>query len=215
MRWLFDINNPVMRWITKIFDCMCLSLIWVVASLPMITIGASTTALFAAIHRYIRLEEGGLWKTFWHAFRENFKRSTLCWIVVMLVLVLLAVDVLVFRTMALNGQFLGKMYWVILLLIGIALTWMTYIFSYAERFNGTVKDVLWFSLLMMILHPIKAFVVLALLLGATALVVLAPGFLMIVPAAVCWLCDSVIASVFALHLREEDREQLDAQKKEA
>jgi hypothetical protein len=39
--------------------------------------------------------------------------------------------------------------------------------------------------------------------------------LMIVPAAVCWLCDSVIASVFALHLREEDREQLDAQKKEA
>jgi uncharacterized membrane protein YesL len=117
--------------------------------------------------------------------------------------------------MALNGQFLGKLYWVILLLIGIALTWMTYIFSYAERFNGTVKDVLWFSLLMMILHPIKAFAVLALLLGATALVVLAPGFLMIVPAAVCWLCDSVIASVFALHLREEDREQLDAQKKEA
>ena len=61
MGWLFDINNPVMRWIVKIFDCMCLSFLWVIASLPVFTIGASTTALFAAIHRYIRLEEGGLW----------------------------------------------------------------------------------------------------------------------------------------------------------
>jgi uncharacterized membrane protein YesL len=214
MRWLFDINNPVMHWIMKIFDCMCLSILWVVASLPVITIGASTTALFAAIHRYIRLEEGGLCKTFWRAFRENFKRSTLCWGVVLLVLAVLVVDVLVFRTMALNGQFLGRFYWVILLLIGIALGWMAYLFSYAERFTGSVKDVLRFSLLMMILHPIKAVVVLAILLGGAALVMVAPGVLIIAPAAVCWLCDSVIASVFALHLREEDRDRLEARQKE-
>ena len=28
MRWIFDINNPIMRYVIKIFDCMCLSVLW-------------------------------------------------------------------------------------------------------------------------------------------------------------------------------------------
>lgn len=215
MGWLFDINNPVMRWIVKIFDCMCLSFLWVIASLPVFTVGASTTALFAAIHRYIRLEEGGLWTTFWWAFRDDFKRSTLCWLAVLLVLVLLAVDVLVFRTMAINGQLLGKLYWLILLLIALVATWAIYLFAYAERFTGTVKDVLRTSFLLMVLHPVKAITVLAILLAGAALVIIGPIALSIVPAAVCWLCDIVIAGVFAPHLRPEDRERLEKKQNES
>lgn len=209
MERIFDINNPVMRWIIRIFDCMCLSVLWLAASLPVITAGASTTALYVAIHRCIRLEEGSLWKTFWQAFRENFKRSSLCWLIALAVLALFVLDALVFRTMALNGQPLGGLYWLILLLIAIALTWMAYLFCYAERFTGSVKDVLRFSFLMMVLHPVKAITVLVILLGGAALVLLAPGLLVILPAAVCWLCDVVIAGVFAAHLRPEDRQRLE------
>ena len=215
MGWLFDINNPVMRWIVKIFDCMCLSFLWVIASLPVFTVGASTTALFAAIHRYIRLEEGGLWTTFWRAFRDDFKRSTLCWLAVLLVLVLLAVDALGFRTMAINGQLLGKLYWLILMLIALVATWAIYLFAYAERFAGTVKDVLRMSFLLMVLHPVKAITVLAILLAGAALVIIGPIALSIVPAAVCWLCDIVIAGVFAPHLRPEDRERLEKKQNES
>ena len=215
MGWLFDINNPVMRWIVKIFDCMCLSFLWVIASLPVFTIGASTTALFAAIHRYIRLEEGGLWTTFWRAFRDDFKRSTLCWLAVLLIAALLAVDALVFRTMAINGQLLGKLYWLILLLIALVATWAIYLFAYAERFTGTVKDVLRMSFLLMVLHPVKAITVLAILLAGAALVIIGPIALSIVPAAVCWLCDIVIAGVFAPHLRPEDRERLEKKRIES
>jgi uncharacterized membrane protein YesL len=66
-----------------------------------------------------------------------------------------------------------------------------------------------FSFLMMILHPVKSLTILALVLGSGALVILAPGLLAIVPAACCWLCDIVVASVFVLHLREEDRQRLE------
>jgi uncharacterized membrane protein YesL len=96
-----------------------------------------------------------------------------------------------------------------LLLIGIEATWLTYVFAYTERFTGGVKDTMRFSLLMMILHPVKSLTVLALVLGSGALIMLAPGFLSIVPAACCWLCDIVVASVFMLHLREEDRQRLE------
>lgn len=213
MGWLFDINNPVMRWVVKIFDCICLSILWVAACLPIVTIGAASTALFATIHRYIRLEEGSMLRTFFRAFRENFKRSTLCWLVVLTILALLAVDVLVFRTMAVNGHPLGKLYWLILLLTGVAATWTAYLFAYAERFDGSVKDVLKLSFLLMVLHPMKAAAVLLILLAGAALVAIGPVALSIVPALCCWLCDIVIAGAFSQHLREEDRQRLEAKRK--
>lgn len=213
MGWLFDINNPVMRWIVKIFDCVCLSILWVATCLPIFTVGAATTALFATIHRYIRLDEGSMLKTFFRAFRENFKRSTLCWLLVMVILALLTVDVLVFRTMAINGQPLGKLYWIVILLIGVAITWMAYLFSYAERFEGNIKDVLKLSFLLMMLHPVKAVTVLLILLAGAALVAIGPVALSVVPALCCWLCDIVIAGVFSQHLREEDRQKLEEKRK--
>ena len=209
MRWIFDINNPIMRYVIKVFDCMCLSVLWLVMCLPVFTIGASSTAMFAVIHRYIRLEEESLWKLYWKSFREEFKRTTLCTLVALGILALLVVDALVFRTMVLKGQLLGNLYWLILLLIGIEATWLTYLFAYVERFTGGVKDTMRFSFLMMILHPVKSLTILALVLGSGALVILAPGLLAIVPAACCWLCDIVVASVFVLHLREEDRQRLE------
>ena len=215
MRWIFDINNPVMRYVIKIFDCMCLSVLWLVMCLPIFTIGDSTTAMFAVIHRYIRLEEESLWKLYWKSFREDFKRTTLCWLVALGILVLLAVDALVFRTMVLKGQLLGNLYWLILLLIAIEATWLIYLFAYIERFTGGVKDTLRYSLLMMILHPVKSLTILALVLGSGALVILAPGLLAIVPAACCWLCDIVAASVFVLHLREEDRQRLEESRRKS
>lgn len=215
MRWVFDINNPIMRFVIKVFDCMCLSVLWLAACLPVFTIGASTTAMFAVIHRYIRLEEGSLFMTFWKAFREEFKRTTLCWLAALVLLVLLIIDALVFRTMVMKGQLLGNLYWLILILIGVEATWLAYLFSYAERFTGGVKDTLRFSLLMLILHPVKALTVLALLLLSAALIVLVPGMLIIVPALCCWLCDIVTASVFVLHLRQEDRQRLENSQRES
>ena len=51
----------------------------------------------------------------------------------------LVVDVLVFRTMAINGQLLGKLYWLVMLLVGVVAAWMAYLFSYADRFDGNVR----------------------------------------------------------------------------
>ena len=215
MRWIFDINNPIMRYVIKIFDCMCLSALWLVTCLPIFTIGASTTAMFAVIHRYIRLEEDGFWRVFWKTFREEFKRTTLCTLIALVIFALLIVDALVFRPMAMNGQLLGNLYWLILLLIGIEATWLTYLCAYAERFTGGVKDTMRFSLLLMILHPIKSITVLALVLASGALIIWMPGFLTIVPAVCCWLCDIVVASVFVQHLREEDRQRLEDSRRES
>ena len=65
----------------------------------------------------------------------------------------------------------------------------------------------------MMIHPVKALTVLVILLAGAAMVVIGPVALSIVPALVCWLCDIVIADVFAQHLREEDKQRLEDKRK--
>jgi polyferredoxin len=67
----------------------------------------------------------------------------------------------------------------------------------------------------MALHPVKSFTVMALVLGSMALILLVPGLLTLVPAVCCWFCDIVVASVFVLHLREEDRQRLEESRNES
>lgn len=207
MRWLFDIENPVMRVIIKIFDCMCLSLLWLLCCLPVVTAGAATTALYATVYRYIRKDEGDLLKTYFGAFRENWKRATLAWLLMLAVGVLLGVDVLVFRTMALQGQFLGKLYWLILLLVALWITWTVYAFAYCARFHGSVKDALRGSFLLMILHPVRAVTVFLPAAAGMMLMCVAPGFGFIVPAVVILTCSITLEKIFTLHGRENSTNQ--------
>jgi len=207
MRWIFDIENPVMHYVIKIFDCMCLSVLWLLFSLPVITAGASATALYAAIYHYIRREEGHMWKTFRDAFRENLKRSTLVWLVVLAVAALLCVDVLVFRTMAINGQFLGKLYGLILVLCCVALTWTAFVIAYAARFRGSVRDVLRVSLTLLLAHPIRALMVFVPVAAGTLLGLMIPGLLTILPAATCLAVSFVLENIFALHLPPKDNNE--------
>lgn len=204
MRGIFDIDSPVMRAVIKFFDCICASILWLLFSLPAVTAGASSTALYVTVHHYLRREEGHLLKTFLTAFRDNFKRSTLIWLAALPALGIFAVDALVFRSMAIRGEPLGRLYWLSLLLCCAAVTWVVYLFAYAARFNGTVRDVLRFGLLLMILHPIRALGVFLSVFAGALLVMIGPGLIAIVPTVVCWLVSITLERVFLLHMRPED-----------
>ena len=207
MRRLFDIDSKFMRGLIHIADCICLSVLWLVFSIPIVTMGASSAALYAAVYKYIRRDEGYLWRTFWEAFKENLRRSTLAWLPALPLLVLLIVDALVFRSMYLQGKLIGNLYWVVLILICVAVTWTAWLSAYCARFNGSVKDVLRFSALLMAAHPIKSLWVFLPILAGAALVLIAPVLLLIVPAAACWIGSVTMEKVFLLHMRPEDVEK--------
>ncbi len=132
-----------MGFLLKAFDCVCLSLLWLLFSLPVITLGAASAALYRAAHLCLQKEEGYLLRTFWEAFRENFKRSTLCWLVVLAILAVLVLDAVFFRGLLLKGDVFGKLYWVMLLLICVVVTWMAFLSGYSARCNRvSYQDVL-------------------------------------------------------------------------
>ncbi|MDE6590854.1 MAG: YesL family protein [Oscillospiraceae bacterium] len=204
MKGLFSYDSPVMGALTSIGDCICLSAMWLVFSLPILTIGASTTALYAAAYHVIRKKEGGLWQSFWGAFKENFKRSTLLWLVVLAVMVLLTVDVFVLRYIRLSGGAMGVLYWPVIAIWCAALTWAVYLAAYAARFSGTVREVLRYGAMLIALHPVKALGVLFPVLGGLAVTLLVPFMALVMPAAVFVLCSLTTERVFRLHMRPED-----------
>ena len=122
MRRLLDINNPIMRFLVNMFDLMGLSVLWVVFSLPIFTMGAASTALYSAAYHHVRKGEDYLWNSFFSAFKENFKRSTLTWLVALAILGFLGADALLLRSLILRGYPFGWFYGVTLALLALALT---------------------------------------------------------------------------------------------
>ena len=61
---MFSYDNKVFDVINKIVDWLFVSLLWLLFSLPVVTVGASTTALFETVHKVIRRGKGYVWRTF-------------------------------------------------------------------------------------------------------------------------------------------------------
>ena len=86
-RSIFRPYGPVWNFCNTITDVLLLSLLWCGCSLPLITLGASTTALYDAAVHGIRYREPGLYRRFFRTFRREWKTSvpvTLIWGAVLL-----------------------------------------------------------------------------------------------------------------------------------
>ena len=85
-------DNVVMRALGKMGDMICLNVMWVICCIPIITIGASTTALYTVMLRMVKNEEGYIFRGFLKAFKSNFKQSTLIWLILLLLGIVWTVD---------------------------------------------------------------------------------------------------------------------------
>ena len=116
MNRIFDPENRFWMFMSKIADVLCISLLWLIFSIPVVTIGASTTALFQFTLKQSANEEGYVWQTFWSAFRKNFKQATIIWVPALLLGALLIVEAYVCIAM---GTAFSNMLFFAFVLLGI------------------------------------------------------------------------------------------------
>ena len=208
MRKLLDINNPVMRFLVALFDLIVLSVLWVVFSLPVFTMGAASAALYHAVYHHVRKGEDYIWSSFFDAFKANFKRQTLAWLVALGILAVLTFDAIVFRSIYLQGKPFGWVYYAVLVLLAFAVTWTVYLAAYGARFNGSVKDVLRFSFILFRAHPILLLCVMVLVVGGIALALTVAPLMIIIPAGVYWGSTFPLEAAFRKHMQPEDLERV-------
>ena len=61
---MFNYEGRLFRALSFFADMILLQLIWVVFSLPLVTIGSSTTAAYYAAMKKLEYEEGHIWSNF-------------------------------------------------------------------------------------------------------------------------------------------------------
>lgn len=72
---LFNPDAFLWRWCSRILDMMVLSILWFFCSIPVVTIGAASTALYDAAVHGIRRDEPGAYVRFFRTFRRELKTA--------------------------------------------------------------------------------------------------------------------------------------------
>lgn len=85
-------DSLFMNFLNTICDLIILNFIFIICCIPIITIGSSLTALFSVSLKLCRKESPVIMKSFFHSFRENFRQSTVLWILFLLIYVILFID---------------------------------------------------------------------------------------------------------------------------
>lgn len=71
----FSPESPFYKFISRLWDVIVLNFMWIVFSLPIVTIGASTVAAFSVAIKMVDDEEGYIARSFVKAFKENLKQG--------------------------------------------------------------------------------------------------------------------------------------------
>ena len=134
----FNPNGPLMQFLTKIANLMILNILFLLCCIPVVTIGASWTALFYVAMKMVDDRQGSITKDFFHAFRQNLRQATILWFGVVALTALLYVD---FRILA-GLQTPGASVIRILLYVLSAIFFMIlqYLFPWLAKFETTTRD---------------------------------------------------------------------------
>ncbi len=137
MRNLLSPEGPLMSFLTKLSYSAYLNVLWFICCLPVVAIGASTTALFYVTLKVAKNEEGSLTRAFFHSFQANFKQATKIWLILLTLGIALALDGYVFYHMRFENVLwtIGTaVFFVALVAYAIVLM---YIFPLLARFDNT------------------------------------------------------------------------------
>lgn len=137
LKRIFNYDNPVFQAINTIGEIIILNFMWMIFSLPIFTIGASTTALMFSCIK-LHQHDGYPWSNFWTSFRENFKQATALFFIYLVAGVVLAADMILGNQARDSfGTFMKVAACV--LAIPYVLT-LLYVFGVQSRFVNKVKD---------------------------------------------------------------------------
>ena len=144
----FKIDNRFFSAMDKIGDLVILNFLWLVCSAPVITIGASTTAMCAVAMQMAAGDDPVIGRAFFKAFKENFRQSTWTFLLLLLAGTFLLIDFLSAPTFQ---NIFGSILMVSSVAFGIVWLWaLIYAFPVQLAFRAGIKETLKRSLILSI-----------------------------------------------------------------
>ena len=131
----FSVDSPLYRFLSKLLDVIRLNFLWILFSIPLVTIGASTVAALSVALKMADDEEGYIGRSFLKAFRENWKQGTVLGLITLVALYAIYLDFQFFEALEGNPM--------IFLLVGIlsivvVVSALLYAYPLAARYENTL-----------------------------------------------------------------------------
>ena len=79
----FSYESKFSQLLLKLCNACMLNVLWFVCSLPIVTMGAATTALYYACLKIVRDEDSHVAAQFFRSFRQNFRQATQIWLILL------------------------------------------------------------------------------------------------------------------------------------
>jgi len=204
----------------KVADLFILNILCLICCIPIVTAGASITAMFYVTIKMVKNEESYIIKSFFKSFKQNFKQATV--INLMLVLaVILYVDMSIVKQM---GQPLGQIMNIIFLAFSVLYVMVfLYIYPVLAKFYNSTRNTFINAVLMSVRHLPYTVLMAAVCACPIILVSFAPTFRMqatialiclVIGGAVVAYCNSFFLDKIFQNYIPEDAENPDGGKAE-
>lgn len=138
---LFNPENKFWSFMEKIMNLCVLGLFWFLFSIPVVTAGAATAALFSYTLKLTADEEGYVWKSFIRGFKENFKQATVLWAGILLLGGFLAVDFYLLRFLVLPRTVRMVLFFALVSIGIVYLLTIIYLFPLTAFFRTPLKKI--------------------------------------------------------------------------
>lgn len=171
----FDIDSPVMNFLNKLADLIILNFLTAVCCIPIITVGASMTAMHHVLLKMVRNEEGYIFRTFFKSFRQNFRQATVIWLIMLAAFGILLGDFMIFKYSGIHFPS-----WLRIVILGVVLLVLfavMHVFPVLAHFENTIMNTYKNSLFMGILTFPKTILMMICWVAAPLIIIFFPQIL--------------------------------------
>lgn len=177
MKNFLNADGPLVGLLDKIGQLILLGVCWIIGSIPIVTLGTASTALYYAVMKSVRRGQGYSLGEFWKSYKANLGRGVLAFLPMLLMAGILCFNLWTLYNAENSSQNGTLMLASILCLVLICFMWV-YLWPVLSRFSMGVGDA-WKLAFVMALRFIPYSLAIT---AGTALLVAAQIWILPVPA---------------------------------
>ena len=198
----FDPDSKPMQALGSFADMIVLNVCFLAGCVPVVTVGASMSALYAAMLRRQRGEGGGVFAAFWKDWRQNLRPGIACWLMQLAMTAFFAFDFwFSIRFSESAPGLLGVVEWISVIGL-LAVTGLgSMVYPQIARFENRVGQYWKNAALLLAAYPLRAILNLVVFLPPVVLFMFWRGLFLRIGFIVPLFAFSLMAYLSALVLR--------------
>lgn len=135
----FSVDSPLYKFMNRLLDILKLNAMWILCSIPIVTMGAATTAAYTITLKMVDEEEGYIAEPFWREFKTNLKKGSIIGVILLVASYAIYLDIQLYQ-----ASESGNLLFLIIAIIAIYLLvmHMLYAFPLLARYENSVINTL-------------------------------------------------------------------------